>query len=109
MYANNRVKAEGYALVKQRSKKNPKTDLVTKYFFICDRGGKPRGRKDFSAVRSTSSRRIEYPVSIYGLYYEGDLVWRLFVREAEHNYKLSNHSTAHPSFRRQELTLIIRA
>ncbi|KAL9038612.1 MAG: hypothetical protein Q9214_005209 [Letrouitia sp. 1 TL-2023] len=107
-YISHKAKAEGYALVKQRSKKNPKTGLVIKCFFICDRGGKPRRGKEFSAVRNTSSQRIECTVSMYGLYFEEDLAWRLFVREAEHNHELSNHATAHPSFRRQELTSTIR-
>ena len=49
--------AQGYAVVKQRTKTRPKTGMVVKAYFRCDRGGKPE-KLGYERKRKHSTTRL---------------------------------------------------
>ncbi len=53
--------AEGYAVVKSRSKAGYKSGRVAKVGIICERGGMPRRRKSAVKQRKTASIKIDCP------------------------------------------------
>ncbi len=95
--ANSHAKSQGYALVKQRSKKNNKGELK-KVYLRCDRGGRyldkaaPLGR-----TRYHTSRLIECPFSATASCREGE--WYLDIRLPDHNHEGSLVPSAHPVHR----------
>ena len=94
--------SQGYAVVKQRTKKNPKTNEVMKAYFRCDRGGKPENRKhDRKRVHATS-RLIDCPFSCFALN-KVNVGWVLVVRNATHNHDPTSEAS-HPSLRKLTMT-----
>ncbi len=106
-HANMHARTQGYAITKQRTKKNVRTGEVNKANLRCDKGGAPRSRKvaDATRRREKVSRLTDCPFSILAiLRKEG---WYLEVKCAEHNHEPSETAAAHP--RHRKMTPLVRA
>lgn len=90
--------SQGYAVVKQRTKKNPKTDEVVKAYFRCDRGGKPEDKEHGRKRKHAATRLIDCPFSCFALD-KKDVGWILVVRDSSHNHEATSEGF-HPSLRK---------
>ena len=95
--ANRHARDEGYAVVKQRSKRNKKGE-PHKVYLGCDRGGKYRDKANPGGrIRDTSTRLTNCPFSLVGTCREGQ--WHLDIRCPAHNHAASTLPAAHPRHR----------
>ena len=94
--------SQDYAIVKQRTKKHPKTDRVVKAYFRCDRGGKPEDKEHDRKRKHTATRLIDCPFSCFAVdkVNEG---WVLVVRDSSHNHEPTSEGS-HPSLRKLAMT-----
>nr|KAJ0221172.1 hypothetical protein LSAT_V11C200063420 [Lactuca sativa] len=65
---------------------------------MCDRGGVPRG--PMTSTKNTGSRKTNCPFEIFVCYYKSYDVWRLNVRNDEHNHEPAMYMEGHPYERR---------
>jgi hypothetical protein len=84
---NTHVGPQGYAVVKQRIKKNPKIDQVIKIYLRCDRGGKPKLKSHEQKRKHSSTRLVKCSFSCFALD-KIDVSWILVVRDFSHNHPL---------------------
>lgn len=78
--------AEGYGVVKKRSKAGYKSGAVAKVGIICERGGESR-RKLGARQRKTTSIKCGCPFRINAVYKQSLDVWTTDVRNAKHNHE----------------------
>ena len=94
---NLHARDQGYAVVKQRSKRNKRGE-PHKVYLGCDRGGKYRDKANpLGRSRDTSTRLTGCPFSLVGTCREGQ--WHLDVRCPGHNHAGSTIPAAHPRHR----------
>ena len=96
-HVNTHAQAEGYALVKQRTKK--KKGETNKVYLSCDRSSKYRIRNlnPFAKPRLTGTRSTECPFSATATLKDG--IWLLTIRSDIHNHEPSYAPIAHPTHR----------
>lgn len=104
---NQHARGEGYAVVKERTKKN-KDNKVYKVYLRYDRGGKyvdksQPGRR----TRDTGTRLINCPFPVTGTVQENGF-WKVEARNAEHNHFPSLFASGHSAHRQLSLTINVR-
>ena len=100
---NTHAAAQGYAVIKARTKKG-KDDTVNKAYIRCDRGGKDTPLLTIGErKRRTQSRRIECPFSIVAK--EDDMDWTFVIRNGEHNH-IPTGPSSHPAHRKLKPEII---
>jgi hypothetical protein len=99
---NHHAESEGYAVVKQRSKKSPKTDQVVKVYLRCDRGGKPDDKSHEQKRKHSATRLVDCPFSCFALD-KADVGWILVVRDSSHNHPPTIEG-AHSALRKLAIT-----
>ena len=95
--------AEGYAVVKRRSKPGFKSGIVCKVAFDCDRGGHAR-RRPGAQQRKTSSIKCGCQFRVNALYKKEIDVWTVDVRNAAHNHDSDDVPDASVALRKAEKT-----
>lgn len=95
--ANLHAKQQGYAVVKQRTKKDKKGQLH-KVYLRCDRGGKYLDKANpYGRTRYSGTRLIDCPFSAIGTLKEGQ--WYLDIHQSDHNHDGTMVPAAHPQHR----------
>lgn len=94
-------------VVKQRTKKNPKTNAMVKAYFRCDRGGKPEDKEHCLKCKHSATQLIDCPFSCYASE-KKYLGWVLVVRNPSHNHTAISESS-HPSLRKLAMTKEVMA
>lgn len=97
---------QGYAIVKQRTKKNSKTNEVFKVYFRCDRGGKSEDIEHGRKRKHAAIRLIDCPFSCFALN-KVDVGWILILRDGSHNHE-STSEGFHPALRKMVMTISIK-
>ena len=83
---NEYARNEGYAIVKQRTKKRKNNGQVYKIYLKCDRGGTYVDKsKPGQRIRDTGTRLTGCPFSLTANLQDGNQ-WLLEVRDPEHNH-----------------------
>jgi len=95
--------AEGYAVVKRRSKPSFKSGILCKVALDCDRGGQPR-RRPGAKPRKTGSIKCGCPFRVNAVYKQDLDVWTVDVRNAEHNHDGDDVPDASAALRKAEKT-----
>ncbi|CAG8747078.1 13358_t:CDS:1 [Cetraspora pellucida] len=88
--------SQGYVLVKKRTRKDNRSKLKN-MLIHCDRGGVYNNFSGFAEEthnRKTSTRLIDCSFELYATRRNG--LWHLEIRNATHNYGLSNDMSGHP-------------
>ncbi len=84
---NRHVESQDYAVVKQRIKKNLKTDQVVKTYLRCDREEKSKLKSHEQKRKHLSTRLVKCSFSCFALN-KVDVSWILVVRNSSHNHSL---------------------
>jgi hypothetical protein len=97
---------KGYGVVLDYYDKNKKG---RKTVYMCDRGGKPRDRKNLDMHASkkrpnAASRKTNCPFRIIAQEQE-DGRWKGYIKEEYHNHEASDSPIAHPSNRTKQLDM----
>jgi len=95
--------AEGYAVVKARSKATYKSGAIAKVGIVCDRGGKSRS-KPRAKKRKTASIKCDCSFKVNALYNQSLKVWKTEVRNAKHSHEEDEVPDASAATRRSDKT-----
>ena len=99
---NTHAAAQGYAVVKQRTKKNPKSASIFKAYFRCDRGGKPENKAHAQKRKHSGTRLIDCPFTCFALD-KMNVGWVIVIRNPSHNHTPTIEG-AHPAICKMALT-----
>jgi len=100
--------AEGYAIVRSRSKAGYKSGVVAKVDIVCERNGEPR-RKLEARRRKTASIKCGCPFRVNAIYKQSFNVWTTDVRNAEHNHEDDEVPDASAAARKPDKTAEVLA
>ena len=98
---------KGYGVVLNAKNKNKEGARV---IYMCDKGGKPRDRKNEDLHPSkkrpnTGSRKTDCPYRIIAQEQGKGGTWRGYILEEHHNHEPSDDPIAHPSNRTKKLDI----
>ncbi|KAI3506403.1 hypothetical protein L1887_28761 [Cichorium endivia] len=96
-WVQNVAQSLGYVIVTKRTKTKP-SGYVSKVVLMCDRGGVFKGQE--TSTRNTGTRKINCPFELQACYYKLNDVWRLKVKNDQHNHDPATFLEGHPFARR---------
>ncbi len=100
------AKAEGFAIVRKRSKPSYSGGIIVKATLLCERGGftKRKPTKPGVKTRKKASIKCGCPFKVNAVYKKSLDVWSIDVRIAEHNYEKDNVPDCSAALRKPEKT-----